>query len=260
MSVNNIEKLLQYLNVVAKNPIRIIDKHGNEQVVGDKITAIKLNSTFFYSDSCNMCGGCCPAESNIYTQSEYDKIQSIKQEEYDIWNLNFHQNEKLSSNLYPQIVNINGKDIAVYQYDKEPNDMFLPVRNHELPRCTWCFQDNQGHYKCNIHPARSISCIMPHLRFFHRSGSNSTSMGLSQFGRNWLLGCSVKFTEPKSENEFETNKKNRIEKLKHLYQVGQDMNIDTYLLDVCEYIEKCDFEHYEEYLNNNCLEAHHKLF
>ena len=91
MSVPNIEKLFQYLHCVSKNPITFSgrfeldkEKYIPKIVCEDKITDIRLNSRFFLTDSCQMCGGCCPAESNVYTSSEYESIQKFTSDELEL--------------------------------------------------------------------------------------------------------------------------------------------------------------------------------
>lgn len=260
MSVDNISKLLQYLTVVSKDPVKIVNKKGIEETHGDKIESICLNRAFFYNDNCFMCGGCCPSESNVYTESEYKAIKEATQTMYEVWGLDYSYNEKLNKGMHSQTVTINNKDINIYQYDKDENIMYLPVRGRELTRCSWCFEGNDHHYKCRIHPVRSITCIMPHLRFFHKSGSHNTSMGISQFGRNWQLGCKVEFKEPKDEKEFDEIKLSRISKLKRLNQVGFDMNIETYLPEVIDKINDLAFDNYKKYINQNLIDLSHHLF
>ena len=260
MTVDNISKLLQYLAVVSKDTVKVVNKKGIEETYGDKIESICLNKTFFYSDSCFMCGGCCPSESNVYTESEYKAIKDATHKTYEVWGLDYSYNEKLKEGLHVQTVTINNKDIHVYQYNKDENIMYLPVRGREINRCSWCFEDNQHHYKCRIHPVRSITCIMPHLRFFHKSKSHSTSMGISQFGRNWQLGCKVAFKEPESEKEFDDIKLSRISKLERLNQVGLDMNIETYLPEVINKIDDLKFDNYKNFINQNLIDSYHHLF
>ena len=147
MSIDNISKLLQYLTVVSKDIVKVVNKKGIEETYGDKIESICLNKTFFYSDSCFMCGGCCPSESNVYTESEYKAIKDATHKTYEVWGLDYSYNEKLKEGLHVQTVTINNKDIHVYQYNKDENIMYLPVRGREINRCSWCFEDNQHHYK-----------------------------------------------------------------------------------------------------------------
>lgn len=71
MSVNNIQKIMQYIEPLAKNPVVI-----NGVIYANQVKSIKLNSNFFKKDECGMCGGrCCINEENIFTSSEFEKIK-----------------------------------------------------------------------------------------------------------------------------------------------------------------------------------------
>lgn len=268
MSVPNIEKLFQYLSCVSKQPIEfsgVWNKNFKSipqvKLIGDKITSIQLNSKFFYTDKCEMCGGCDPAESNLFTSSEYDKIQSCSSQDFLEEGLDPKYLSKLKIGLYKKGFYINGKISYVWIYDQELNELYLPTREKILSRCTWCYQESSHVFKCRIHPVESITCIMPHLRIFHFGGSSKSSIGLAQFGRNWALKCPVELLPPDTEEQFNINKNNRIEKLLQLNQVGIDLNIVTYLPEVIEYVERLNFENYQNYLNKNILQPkQHRLF
>lgn len=273
MSVSNIDKLLQYLKCVAVQPIKYygkLDRDSGIQTYDDSgnlitivgsttpIQSIKLNDSFFHTDSCLNCGGCDPAESNTFTQSEYDRIMEADPSLFKDYGLDPEALQILKTSLVEHIHIINGKRVSTYSYKQVKNFMYLPVRGRELDRCSWCFQDSFCKFKCRIHPVTSITCKMPHLRFYHLNNSKNTSMGIYQFGRNWALKCPVKFFPPTSEEEFEINKGNRIEKLKQLEQVSQDLNIQTYLPQVISYVEEIQFDDYTEHLNKNILPPQRK--
>lgn len=258
MSVPNIEKLFQYLSAVSLEPIQLgwvqtARKSYPPQVFGDKIDSVVLNPTFFHTDHCLMCGGCDPAESNLFTESEYQRILSCKDAEFTSVGLDPAYLHMLKAGLEQVFYEINGKTVPAYLFKQQKNIMYLPIRNKELTRCTWCFQEDSKRFKCRIHLVESITCVMPHLRFYHSPGKSKSSMGLHQFGRNWALGCKVEFDEPQTEYEFEANKQNRIEKLKQLNQCGLDLNIPTHIPQILEFIEDCDFENYKERIKVNML-------
>lgn len=256
MSIPNIDKLLQYLQCVSKHPINVDGK-----VIGDQITDIRLNSKFFYNDSCQNCGSCDPPESNLYTASEYQAILDATEEQFTEYGLEYSYLEELRNNLIQTTWNINGLDVPFWMYEQQENILYLPSREKEVPRCSWCFQCDEHKYKCRIHPVESITCIMPHLRIFHVSGSHRSSIGISQFGRNWALGCPVILTPPKNEEEFNYNKQNRINKLRRLMQVGLDMNIDTYLPEVIQYVEATEYDNHLKRLHKNVIKTKQiKLF
>lgn len=260
MSIPNIEKLFQYLHCVSKSPIEYggywdekRDSWRGGKTIGDKIDDIRLNEHFFDTDACHMCGGCDPAESNVYTKSEYEHIQAVNEADFIQAGIDPKYLTKLRLGLHPRSHKINGQSIIVHVYEQEPNSLYLPTRDKVIDRCTWCFQENETTFRCGIHVVESITCIMPHLRFFHVSGSNRASIGISQFGRNWALKCPVILTPPDNEEQFEINKGNRIQKLERLNQIGLDLNIDTYIPEILDYISTLNFSNYSYALNRNVL-------
>ena len=266
MSVPNIEKLFQYLKCVAKEPIRYegyltstgkfrLPKEIVEYLDEPKINFIKLNSTFFDNDYCLNCGGCDPAEANIFTATEYKKILETTDQDLEDYGLDPRYLHQLKNGLYSMTHMINEADIDVWVYPQDVNQLYLPTRSREIKRCSWCFQSAKSKFKCRIHPITSITCVMPHLRFYHMHKSSKTSVGIHQFGRNWALKCPVTFTPPETEDQFNKNKQNRIEKLIRLNQAGQDLNIETYLEDVIGYVQNIEYEDYEDHLNINIIDT-----
>lgn len=239
MSVPNLEKLFQYLQCFSIHPIEF-----QGQIIGDEIYEIKLNDTLFYTDNCMMCGGCDPAESNVYTATEYKRIVESTEEDFQKAGLDFKYLTKLKDGLCSKELNINNKIIKVWEYKNEHNELYLPTREKVLKRCTWCYQDDTHTFKCRIHSVESITCVMPHLRTYHVKGSHRASLGIYQFGRNWALKCPVVLQPPHDEVEFEHNKASVIAKLEHLHQVGADLNISTRIPEVIDVIHQQKFEKY----------------
>lgn len=254
--MDNTSKIMWYLRLVAKEPIKV---DGKEHWAG--ITGIKLAPTIFDTDGCEVCGDCCCVhEDNVYTQHEYDKIMNMTDEQFRAEGYIFGPEgfdpvwlNKLKGKLETEMHEINGKQIPFYISKVE--DVKL-TRSHqtvtskpdfEYPRCTYTRRDPDGLTKCSIHPVRSITCDMPHVRFIYRQNS-SLSIGIVQYGRNWAMGCPVKFHAPKDQAEWQANKDNVLRKLKHLNQNAIDLQIDTYLLEVIEYLEAIPYENYESYL------------
>ena len=249
--MNNIDKILQYLVPFSKDTIQIDD-----EIINYPITSIVLSDKFFEVDGCNMCGHCCPPEHNVYTQFEYDEIMSYNLSELDDYGLPRHYIEELRDNLEESTHNINGKDVKLYTFSKPFPMMFLPRKGEngkEVPRCYWVHKRDDGHIVCGIHPVRSITCRMPHMRVFHNKKSGRVSITNSQFGRNWALGCLVEFHQPSSQEEFELVQKGRLEKLYYLHKIAKDFNVPTYLPEVIKYVESIEFKNYQSYLNKNIL-------
>lgn len=258
--MDNTSKIIWYLRLVAKEPIQI---DGREEWVG--ITGIKLASTIFNTDGCEVCGDCCCVhEDNVYTQHEYDKIMNMTDDEFRAEGFEFGPEgfdpwwlTKLKTKLLLEKHIINGKEIPFY-ISKVEDVKLTRVHTSEdkknilVPRCTFTRRDPDGLTKCSIHPVRSITCDMPHVRFIYRKNS-TVSIGIVQYGRNWAMGCPVKFHEPVDEIEWQKNKDNVLRKLKHLNRNAEDLNIETYLPEVIEYLEDIPYENYKSYLGKDII-------
>lgn len=254
--MNNIDKILQYLVPFSKEPI-----HIDDDVIDYPITSIVLSDKFFDVDGCNMCGHCCPPEHNVYTQFEYDTIMNYKIEDLDSYGLPRHYVEELRSNLVKSKHAINGKEISLYTFAKHFPMMFLPRKGEngkEVPRCYWVHKREDQHIVCGIHPVRSITCRMPHMRVFHNKKSGRVSITNTQFGRNWALGCLIEFYKPANEDEFAYVKSGRLEKLEYLLRISDDFNVKTYLPEVIAYVKQIGFDNYQSYLGKNILDKQPK--
>lgn len=259
MAVNNIEKLITYISCVSKESILVNDKEYTRP-----INSIVLSPTFFHKDGCNSCGNCCTlVEHNVYTQHEYDYICNIHEPEFyqKYSNLDYASIVKLRHNIIPDIVNINGHKVALYVFKHLTNIQFLKNKTIRPERdvCSW-LQDYDGKYYCNIHPVRSITCKMPHMRFFYNKTTYRTSIGVSQFGRNWALGCKILFQEPVDEFQFKEIKESRIEKLQHLQRCAKDLKIETHIPRIINYIQNIPFDNYNMYLEKDILHQHKSMF
>lgn len=270
--MNNIDKILQYLQLVSKDPI-IVDDQIYDRCL--KIHRIQLSSTFFLTDGCNSCGCCDVPEDNVYVQFEYDRIMNITEPEYHSYNklLDMNQLERLRTGLKQEMHNINLKNVPVYVFKLEKQNVFLSQKGRVVERCTWSFSPDRENpqeptdaftmYYCHIHPVTSITCKMPHLRFMNNSRSDVCRIGIYQFGRNWATKCPIIFKEPENEREFNANKKNRLDKLEYLDRVAHELNIDTYLPEIIDYVSKISYHSYENYLEVdiiNKVSKPHKLF
>ena len=163
MSVNNIAKIMQYIEPIAKKPVTI-----NGVIYNNQVNSIKLNNNFFKKDQCCLCGGrCCINEANIFTKSEYEKIKNIDYEEYKFWNIDVENAEKLKEIIDKEIINVNGVEKEIYVAKKEHNYYDIPERG-TLDRCRWLVKKGEMRFICSIHPVSSITCKMPHLKFYHK--------------------------------------------------------------------------------------------
>lgn len=262
--VDNISKIMHYIQRVSKLPILVDGVECWEEPL-----RIKLGETLFDTDPCHCCGNCCIPESNVFTQSEYDKIMNMTEEEFRAEGYIFDERGfdpsylvKLKSKIREEKHIVNDKEISFYIYDREPNNMYLPnktTENKYRDRCVWMILDDDGLYKCHIHPVRSVTCDMPHIRFDWNSKSKMLTITTRQYGRNWALGCPAIFEPPKDEAQFNDIKKDRLRKFDHLKQCTEDLGIDintTYLPEIISYLEPLTFDNYRSKLGFDILHEH----
>lgn len=244
MSVNNISKIMQYVEPIACYPINI-----DGRVYYNQAISIKLNKNFLLGDSCEMCGKCCINEANIFTESEMKKIMNIDYDEYKKWNLSTDIPELLLKSVKTVIVNINGRDVQIYKVDKMHNYQDIHDRGH-LDRCRWLVRKSDTIFVCGIHPVVSITCDMPHLKFFFNRKTKHLSLGVGEYGRNWALKCPAKFD--RTILDF------KLSKLYHLKSVCDDLGIETRLPVIISYIEKITENNYTSMLDVDILRDNHR--
>lgn len=231
MSVDSTYKLLEYINKVAREPIVLDGKPFGVLPP----TSIRLNESFFVKDDCKMCGKCCPWETNAWTQEGMNRILKANPEDFLVWGLSFEVVGELETLIREEHHTINGKDVVFYCVPKpklkEALHVGWPDRDIQ-PRCRWLFEKD-GTYRCQIHPVRSITCGMPHCRFYYSQSTRTTSIGLSQFGRNWKLRCPVEFGIEIDEESI----KYRMMWLRRLNAAAQDLGIRTWIPEIEEYMD-----------------------
>lgn len=229
MSVESSVKILEYINKVAKEPIMV----NGEPFGNPPAQRVVLNDSFFWKDDCTMCGKCCPNETTVWTTEGMNRVNSTTAEEFERWGLDFGVMSELHKRIKTHIIHINGKTVPFFTSDKDSAKEAFRLRwpdRKEQPRCHWLFEKD-GTYRCRIHPVRSVTCGMPHCRFFHSQASHTTTIGLSQFGRNWALKCPVEFGEVD-----ESSTQTRIFWLERLYATAEDCGIDTFLPEILYYL------------------------
>ena len=243
--MKNIDKILSYISKFTFDPIYV----DGERYQCSEIFQIKLADTFFLKDNCYGCGCCCVPEDNIYTAREHSEILNISDQELIDYGLNPQWMVELRNNLHEITVNINGNDIDLYRYDLVDNTMYLPNKDKEVPRCSQLFFDyDMKIYRCKIHPIRSLTCRMPHMRIFHNKKSRNVSIGTSQFGRNWALGCKVQFEMP-DKLTFDQIKDQKLSLLNYAHETACDLGIRTFLPRIISYVKDIPYESYQQYLN-----------
>jgi len=240
--MKNIDKILHYIKFFAKHPIEI-----DGEIQERKRNGFRLAPTFFHTDDCIQCGRCCIGEDHVYTEHEWQRILSCPDKEFEDENLPVFRLHELRENTFPETHVINGKEITVYVHKCPKTEMFIPAKGRVKQTCNWMFEQN-GLYRCGIHPVVSMTCDLPHTRMFH-AREGTVSISTAQYGRNWAMGCPITFRPPKDKEEFEYIKNRRIAKLQSIADCASDMNIqDTYIPEIIEYIQSIPYENYEDAL------------
>lgn len=232
MSVESSIKLLDYINKVAKEPIYV-----DGVLFGHNCpSSVRLSESFFWEDSCVMCGRCCINETTVWTQEGINRIFNSTDYDFVEKELDPTVVKRVLDLIDKKIININGSDVTFYICPRDSLSkayrLSWPDRK-EQPRCHWLFEKD-GTYRCSIHPIRPVTCGLPHCRFFYNAKTNKTSIGVSQYGRNWALKCPIEFNKEVSEESI----KNRIVWLNKLKDVSDDLGISTFLPDIIDYLER----------------------
>lgn len=211
-------KILDYLKRLSKQDI-VIELNGITYTFTKKEKII-IKGSFFLKDSCCMCGACCKDFGNAYFTTEYNNITD----------------EELKNSLFELPIKINGKDKILYYSKPLPVSKLrtLNLYGRTIKACRYCIE-NDGKNICRIHKERSFTCKFPHIRI--HEGKNSASLSVGEYGRNWTLKCPIKFKDVSNlidENEL----RNRIELLKDFYEKSKYLEIETFLPEIINELEK----------------------
>lgn len=240
MSIDSSTKILEYINKVSKE-FMIVDGNAFGYAPVDRVV---LNESFFLKDDCKMCGKCCPNETTVWTKEGLDRIDSAVPADFERWGLDFSSVDEIRGRMKTVVHSINGKNIEFYVSDRDSNSEAFKLSwddRKEQMRCHWLFE-KEGTYRCRIHPVRSVTCGMPHCRFFHSETAHetTTTIAVSQFGRNWALKCPVEFNEVDEESV-----QTRILWLQRLNDSANDVGVETYLPEILEYLNAGNREPHE---------------
>lgn len=233
MAVESSLKLLDYLSKVAKEQIIVDGVPFNEKVP----ESVTLSESFFWKDNCVMCGGCCGNETVVWTQEGLNRIMDYVQADCSnegIAKVSSEDMDDLSCLIQEKVVNINGHDRVFYicPKDERHGGQWHDYEGRgEKQRCHWV-REKDGKLLCGIHPIRSVTCALPHLRFFKVKKTNRTVLRVMQYGRNHKLGCPVEFGEASEEGMAD-----KIFWLKVLNDCANDLGISTWLPEIIEYLE-----------------------
>lgn len=239
MSIESSLKLIDYIARVSKEPI-VLDGKPISVPVPKSVT---IDESFFWKDGCVMCARCCVNEASVWTQEGLNRIvQYVESDEQrpnngdlGVVRVSPDDMEELSMMIQEKVVNINGQDRTLYVCPKdkpyEGQWQYLEGRG-DRQRCHWV-RELEGKFCCGIHPIRSVTCGLPHIRFFNVKKTNRTVLRIMQYGRNHKLGCPVEF-EPATEEGLEE----KIYWLKVLNDTANDLGISTWLPEIIEYLEE----------------------
>ena len=208
-----ISKLFEVISRICKQDIDIVidGKHLHY----DKPKRIKISPSFFYADGCDCCSRCCGNYGHILTQSEYYKVTKNAEKYSEL--LNF---------LERQQIEVNGKKILIYKDVPRLSGLTIHTAKSERPACYWSYKEGDK-YLCKIHDVRTFTCRMPHMMFRYCANTQTTNIGIYDFGRNWALGCPYILRI----GNLDTLQQN-IFKLKYSKQIATDLGLETYV-DEC---------------------------
>ncbi|MBQ2856688.1 MAG: hypothetical protein IJE78_06130 [Bacteroidaceae bacterium] len=249
MSVNNLSKIIQHLEPLHIGPLVVDGKQYDRPKIW-----LKLSPTFFDVDSCFGCGKCClhVAQNLVLTQSEYEHLMKCTENDFIEYGLDPSKLPILQNSMKPTHHVVNGKEITLYRDSSKLQSLYSSEQDKQVDTCPYLFKNAEGLYRCGVHPVRSITCRMPHLRVFY-TNHGCVSVGISQYGRNWRIGCEVQFQKCKAAEQFEQIKSQRIDQLKYLLRVAEDCNFNTYLPALIEYAQHATFSNYEQFLNRDIM-------
>lgn len=229
MGIESSLKLLDYIGKVSKQSLIV-----NGQPFGNgPVTQVNLNESFFLKDDCVMCGRCCLNETTAWTQEGMNRIKSATPDDFTVWGLDIAVIDEIRERMKTNVVDINGKHVEFFVCDRDKTSEAFHLEwpdRKASPRCHWLFE-KEGTYRCRVHPVRSVTCGMPHCRFFHNAKTHHTSIGVSQYGRNWALKCPVEFGKFDEESV-----QTRILWLERLKAVADDCGVETFLPEILEYL------------------------
>lgn len=231
MSMESSLKILEYIDKVSKEFITL----DGQPFGTPPTTKVVLNESFFQKDDCTMCGKCCPNETTVWTSEGMSRILGAAPEDFTVWGLDPNVVSEITGRVFEHTSYINGKPVTFYVSEKDKNSEAFRLEwpdRKEQTRCHWLFEKD-GTYRCRIHPVRSVTCGLPHCRFFHNTHTHTTNIGLSQFGRNWALKCPVEFGAFDEEST-----QTRILWLERLCATAEDCGIDTFLPEILQYLHQ----------------------
>ena len=246
--MNSIFVLLEYLRKVSKEPVVLQGSNGNFIEELETPEKVIINPNLFHKDNCIMCGRCCSSNFNtVYTVSGVDRIKNCPVENfsnvelYGEYPIPIQNRDKLLDSLIKHTFILNGNEVEIYESPclkgKDANNLIIEAKPDCGPRCRWMINDIPHKFRCGIHPVRSVTCGLPHCRFNYNTRTRTTNIGISQYGRNWKLGCPI---DLKTGEISISSAKDKIYWLKILLNCANDLKLKTWLPEIIDYCEKME--------------------
>ena len=217
-------KIVEYVSRVAREDVRV--EEGGKTFDYPHPTQIMLTPMFFRGDGCYRSGHCCRHYTIVWTEEGKQAIEAATPETYAAWNLDYADHEYLKTQLIPMPVVVNGQDRMFWGDPPEKESIAKKQCDHLR------FRDGMSY--CNIKPVDSITCEFPHNNIFMVKGI--TYLRKQQFGRNWVLGCPVKFTG----FNYERFRTSDIPLFERLQRIATDLGIATYIPEILDVFDKLD--------------------
>jgi len=233
-------KLIHYVGYMTKE--KFTATYNKVKTSYEPANKVILSPAFFRGDDCVCCGRCCKNFTTTYTQEGKNRIDNCKDEDYAKFGLDPSIKQTFIDKLEQVNININGKEIPFwgsFQKDKSKlvhaNYENTNPKKDQFLRCAWTIEIEPGKWVCSIHPMKSITCALPHMNIYHNV-KNNVYIRKQQYGRNFLLGCPIEFGEFK----YDSYKNWDLYWLKALRDAANDMQINTYLPELLNYLESID--------------------
>ena len=250
MSLDSTRLIFKDLSYVSKEIIIVEGRNFLDTYPARK--GVRINDSFFLKDGCEICGRCCVPEENVWTESTIEPLKrdaATHKEDYIVDEIDFPFEVKIDllnefvDSIEKRQVKVNGSEktlyVSVLKKDSPTVTFYGNPERKPQKRCRW-LNSGEDHTiglhwdKCLIHPYRSVTCRIPHMRIKASNDERYGILGVQPYGRNWQLGCPVKFEPVIDEDDI----KSKIITLKVLKQYADDLGIETYLPEIITYLEK----------------------
>jgi len=223
-------KLFEYVASVSKQDIDIVT--SKKPYHFDKVKKVVLSPLFFRKDGCECCGKCCNNYMINMTNEWKKRVELSKEEDFTKWNLDYKIIDEVDKLLIHDIITVNNKKVDFYSIPPLDNSP-IGASGFKMGRCRFALE-RDNHFYCKLHPIKPFAGAIPHIVF--RNRNQTTHIRKQQYGRNWHLGCPIKF----GEFDYDKYKENDLSMLIELEEIAKDMGIETYINDIMLYLDSID--------------------